>query len=185
MRNPGATGIRALLAGFAVCLGAVALPAMASASIQLGAYTPGAPASASALSEYQRLVGRPPDIVMWFREFGEPLMYPNEAANLRATGQEPMVTWEPQEQPLAAIAAGSYDGYLREQAEAAKSWGAPLMIRFAHEMNGDWFSWGSPGTSPETFVSAWRHVVDLFRSVGAYNVEWVWAPNVQEGGRYP
>lgn len=171
-------GLAALLAAFA------AVPASASASIQLGAYTPGAPADAQALSEYASMVGRQPDIVMWYREFGQPLMYSNEIANLRATGQTPMVTWEPEGESMASIAEGKYDSYLRESAEVASSWGAPLMIRFAHEMNGDWYSWGTEDTKAADFVAAWRHVVTLFREAGATNVKWVWSPNVQEGGKY-
>lgn len=162
-----------------------ALPATASATIQLGAYTPGAPANAQALSEYASMVGRQPDIVMWYRDFPQPLLYSNEISNLRATGQAPMITWEPYEQSLSGIAAGAYDSYLRESAQIAKSWGGPLMIRFAHEMNGTWYPWAGSNTSPETFIAAWRHVVSIFRAEGAGNVKWVWSPNVQEGSKYP
>lgn len=161
-----------------------ALPASAQATIQLGAYTPGAPADATALKNFTTMVGRQPDIVMWFREFGQPLMWSNEISNLRATGQTPMATWEPQDQSLASIAAGSYDSYLHESAKIAKSWGAPLMIRFGHEMNGNWYPWGATSTSPSDFIAAWRHVVSIFRADGATNVKWVWAPNVQEGSKY-
>ena len=52
------------------------------------------------------MVGRQPDIVMWYRDFPQPLLYSNEAANLRATGQTPMITWEPYEQSLSGIASG-------------------------------------------------------------------------------
>ncbi len=167
-------------------IAAFAVPASAAAApIQLGAYTPGAPASASALSEYDSMVGRQPDIVMWYRDFPQPLLYSNEVANLRATGQTPMITWEPYEQSLSAIASGAYDSYLRESAQVAKNWGSTVMIRFAHEMNGNWYPWGSGKTSPETFIAAWRHVVSIFRSEGATNVKWVWSPNVQEGAKYP
>lgn len=162
-----------------------AVPASASATIQLGAYTPGAPANAQALSEYASMVGRQPDIVMWYRDFPQPLLYSNEISNLRATGQAPMITWEPYEQSLSAIASGAYDSYLRESAQIAKSWGSRLMIRFAHEMNGTWYPWAGSSTSPETFIAAWRHVVSIFRAEGANNVKWVWSPNVQEGSKYP
>jgi beta-mannanase len=161
-----------------------AIPASAQATIQLGAYTPGAPAEASALKNYTTMVGRQPDIVMWYRDFGQPLMYSNEVSNLRSTGQAPMITWEPQDQSLASIANGSYDSYLHESAKIAQSWGAPLMIRFGHEMNGNWYPWGASATSSSDFIAAWRHVVATFRADGATNVKWVWAPNVQEGSKY-
>lgn len=172
-------------AAIAVAALAAAFPVGAGATIQVGAYTQGAPASAEALSSYAQEVGRRPDIVMWYRDFGQPLMYSNEIANLHATGQTPMVTWEPYEQNLSQIAAGAYDKYLDESAAIAKRWGAPLMIRFAHEMNGTWYPWAGSSSRPQEYVAAWRHVVARFRADGAGNVKWVWSPNIQEGAKYP
>ncbi|HEU5063722.1 MAG TPA: glycosyl hydrolase [Solirubrobacterales bacterium] len=172
--------LTATLAAFAAL---AAVPASAQA-IQLGAYTPGAPADAKALSAYNEMVGRQPDIVMWFRDFGQPLMWSNEIANLKATGQTPMITWMPYQQKLSSIAAGDYDAYLRESAKIAKSWGGTLQIRFAHEQNGDWFPWGADGATSSEFVEAWRHIVSIFRADGATNVKWVWSPNIQEGTKY-
>lgn len=173
-----------LFAALAWCLAVATLGVAApraSAAIQLGVYTPGAPASAQALADYAAMVGRQPEIVMSYRDFGLPLLYSNEASNLRATGQTPMVTWEPHE-PLSQIASGAHDSYLHEQAQAARSWGSTLLIRFGHEMNGTWYPWAG---SPESFVAAWRHVVSVFRADGVTNVSWVWSPNVQEGTKYP
>jgi len=179
--------LRRCVAG-AVAAIALAAPAGAQASIQLGVYTPGAPAEAGALSEYASMVGRQPDIVMWYRDFGQPLMYSNEIKNLGATGQAPLITWEPYEQSLSGIASGAYDKYLQESAAIAKSWGKPLMIRFAHEMNGNWYPWGASTatstTNSASYVAAYRHVVDVFRASGATNVKWVWSPNVQESTKY-
>ena len=44
-------------------------------------------------------------------------------------------------------------------------------------MNGYWYSWGYTHTSPAVFVAAWRHIVTLFRSLGAQNVTWLWTIN--------
>jgi mannan endo-1,4-beta-mannosidase len=162
---------------------ALAVPASASASIQLGVYTPGAPAQSSALSEYASMVGRQPDLVLWYRDFGQPLMYSDEIKSLGATGQTPIITWEPYDQSLEEIASGAYDSYLHESAKIAKSWGRTLMIRFAHEMNGTWYPW-SGATSASAYISAWRHIVSLFRADGVTNVKWVWSPNIQEEGKY-
>ena len=48
----------------------------------------------------------------------------------------------------------------------------------AHEMNGDWFEWGvtNHDNSPYLFKKAWKHVVVLFRKVGATNVKFLWSP---------
>jgi mannan endo-1,4-beta-mannosidase len=68
-----------------------------------------------------------------------------------------------------------------------KKAGAPVMIRLAHEMNGDWYPWATAfknraarhnGNSPEHYTAMWRRVVVIFRAEGATNARWVWAPNI-------
>jgi beta-mannanase len=99
-----------------------------------------------------------------------------------------MVTWEPwldwsASVSLKAIAAGAYDPYIVEAARAAAAWGRPVLVRFAHEMNGGWYPWGrGRGTTPADYRAAWRQIVAIFRQQGATNVRWVWTPYV-EGNR--
>ncbi|MFE9692478.1 glycoside hydrolase family 26 protein [Micromonospora sp. NPDC005806] len=82
---------------------------------------------------------------------------------------------------LSRIAGGEFDSYVRSWAEGIKSLGYPVAIRFAHEMNGDWYPWSeaSNANRPGEYVTAWRHVHDLFRAAGATNVIWVWSPNAR------
>ncbi|HEY2333813.1 MAG TPA: glycosyl hydrolase, partial [Solirubrobacterales bacterium] len=77
-----------------------------------------------------------------------------------------------------------YDSYIREFAEGAKEWGHPFFLRFNWEMNGNWFEWseGVNGNQPGEYVAAWRHVHDIFTSVGATNATWVWCPNIDPEG---
>ncbi len=96
---------------------------------------------------------------------------------------------------LRDIYNGNYDTYIRRWATAAKAWGHPFFLRFDHEMNGWWYPWGEGktssgvivnGNSSGDFVKAWRHVHDIFVSVGATNVTWVWAPNyMSTSSNYP
>ncbi len=108
-----------------------------------------------------------------------------------------MVTWEPWNhtgdvsQPaytLRTIIDGHHDDYIRQWARDAASWGRPMYLRFAHEMNCNWYPW-SPGvngnTSSAEYVAAWRHIHDVFRQEGATNVRWVWSPNVAYNGSIP
>lgn len=177
-----------------LALGTAATAPAAPASIQLGAYVREAPGSARVMDEYAALVGQRPSIVMWYRSLVLPLMFSSETTNLKAKGGTPMVSLEPVDAegndiPLSQIAAGRYDGYLHEAAEAAKSWGGRILIRFAYEMNlnpSAGIPWGGgpgaySGNSPADFIAAWRHAVGIFRSDGASNAEWVWAPNVNDG----
>lgn len=174
---------------------ALAGAARASATpIELGVYTAsaghlGAPEEAAALDGYAAAVGRNPDIVMDYSNITDPLLTPREISNLQARGETPLVTWQLYKSgwsgptiPLAEIAAGNYDSYLRESAQLARSLPfQEVMIRFGHEMNGNWYGWSG---DPSAYVSAWRHVVSVFRQEGATNVKWVWAPNV-DNGSYP
>ena len=170
----------------------MAAPSAALTSpIRFGAYTTGAPASASVLDEYTQMVGRKPDIVAFYKDFFMPLMSEEQIANLKAGGEVPMVTWEP-DQPtsgypaanLADIAAGRDDTQIREAAKLAKEFSSEVLIRFAHEMNISASLWGpgKDGNVGNTYVEAWRHIVSIFRQEGATNVKWVWSPNVDYGG---
>jgi beta-mannanase len=97
-----------------------------------------------------------------------------------------MIWWEPidprdPESPtyarLANIVAGRHDDYIRSFARAARTFGTPIILRFAHEPNGGTFPWGVRGfdNDAETFVAAWRHVHRLFEEEGATNVRFLWS----------
>lgn len=167
----------------------------ASAAIQLGAYVREAPGSAQKLDEYSALVGQRPGIVMWYRGLDQPLMYSGEISNLSAREETPMVSLEPVDAngndiSLAQVASGKYDSYIHKDASIAKSWGRRILIRFAYEMNlspNAGIPWGGgpsafSGNTASDYIAAWRHVVSIFRADGATNTEFVWAPNVDDGG---
>jgi hypothetical protein len=113
--------------------------------------------------------------------------------NVRRYGAIPVFSWNSTSSPpslvepdfqLADIINGSFDAYIREFATEAKLWGHPFFLRFNWEMNGFWFPWseGVNGNLPGEYVAAWRHMHDVFTSVGATNVTWVWCPNVDHTG---
>src|SRR5262249_48553137 len=90
------------------------------------------------------------------------------------------------------IAGGAFDGYLRSWARAAKAWGKPFFLRPNHEMNGNWYPWGTGAgnpnnNTPEEYVAAWKHLHALFDAEGVTNAVWVWCPNVglSMGEDYP
>lgn len=83
-----------------------------------------------------------------------------------------------------AITSGQYDRYLTAFARSAKTWGRPLIIRFAHEMNTRRYHWGTSETaygpgSPRFYQDMFRYLVNLFRKEGAGNVLWAFCPNAE------
>lgn len=94
-----------------------------------------------------------------------------------AAGRTPMVTWWGIDD--ASIINGSQDDLIERRADAVKVFRSPIYIRWAAEMNGNWFAWSGPLNSddPSLFVQAWRHIHDIFANAGVTNAIWVWAPN--------
>src|SRR5436190_3670193 len=147
----------------------------------------------SAVSQFEQLAGKPISI----EHFGSPwadcstspctdYSFPSTPFNdIRAHGSIPFLSWGSQSMPfnvndpnfqLADIINGSHDSYIRAFATKARDWGHPFFLRFDWEMNGNWFPWGEQanGNSPGEYVAAWRHVHDIFTSLGATNASWVW-----------
>ncbi|GAC1596238.1 MAG: hypothetical protein NVS3B6_02490 [Pseudarthrobacter sp.] len=163
------------------------IPPVSTAFLRFGVATPGGAMAGTELDAVATLVGESPGIVLSYKDFSQapPVAELDSVVNRGAT---PLVTWEPWiagsgvNQPaytLARIVAGDFDPYISQWGAALAAWGKPLMLRFAHEMNGDWYPWceAANGNRPGDYVSAWRHVHSLVNAAGAANVNWVWAPN--------
>ncbi|MGC1166122.1 MAG: glycosyl hydrolase [Solirubrobacterales bacterium] len=162
-----------------------------AAPIATGAYIPGAAEDPRLIDSYARKVGREPAIVLSYKNWSSLPFDDVELDSIWRRGGIPMITWEPwtsSHKPfsLRQIAAGRFDVYLRRAAGSAANYGKPFMVRFAQEMNGNWFPWGQDvgGNTPRDFRKAWKHMVDLFRFHGATNVIWVWSPNEDSGGNF-
>ena len=163
--------------------------------LRFGVSTPGGPTAAAELDAVTATAGEAPTVVLSYADFTREL----DVAGLEtvtARGAVPLVTWEPWragagvQQPAYAldrITAGDFDPYLRRWAQGLRDFGRPVMLRFAHEMNGSWYPWseGVNGNGPGDYVAAWRHVHAVVESVGTPNVSWVWSPNVPYTGSVP
>jgi mannan endo-1,4-beta-mannosidase len=153
----------------------------------LGVYTRGAPASYAGVRAFASATSTRPDVVMYYSGWYVP--FPGAFATTAANdGAVPLVQMDPDGVSVAGIAHGRYDGYLSSYAEAVRAYRHPVLLSFGHEMNGDWYSWGYKHTSPAQFVAAWRHIVTLFRALGARNVTWLWTVNIindTHGGNIP
>ena len=83
---------------------------------------------------------------------------------------------------LSRIAAGEFDVDLRAWGRDAKKFGAPILIEWGTEPNGDWFGWNGKWNSgakegPKRYIDVYKHIVDLMRAEGADNLTWVWHVN--------
>jgi hypothetical protein len=161
-----------------------------SGSVLFGVTAEGVPWDLSQLDAFQAAAGKRPSLVMWYQDFAHfPDFDPNLPQRILDRGALPMLTWEPWDytggtvQPtyaLGRIIDGTHDAQIQRWASEIAAWNRPLFLRFAHEMNGSWNSWseGVNGNQPGQYVTAWRHVREIFRRAGASNVTWVWSPNV-------
>lgn len=70
------------------------------------------------------------------------------------------------------VSAGTYDDRLREQARGVASLKVPVFVTFEQEANQK--RKVSVLGPKEDFVTAWRHVHDLYADEGVTNAVWVW-----------
>jgi hypothetical protein len=143
----------------------------------LGMYAPRVPGSYAGVSSFTQVTGVTPSVVMYYSSWLEQFRT-GFALDVARHGAVPLVQMEPAGVNLAAIAVGEYDTYLSSFAQAVRSYGDSVIVSFGHEMNGSWYSWGDRHTSAADFVKAWRHIVSVFRTVGADNVTWLWTVNI-------
>jgi mannan endo-1,4-beta-mannosidase len=141
-----------------------------------GVEAEGAPALGPVTS-FAASVGKRPDLVGQYVSW-------NTAFDAKAVaaawsyGAMYYIAWEPYDTTVQAIAQGQSDQYITQFASAVRALNLPVAISYGHEMNGNWYPWGTSQTTAAEFVAAWRHIHDLFRRAGASNVIWVWNPNV-------
>jgi hypothetical protein len=163
----------------------------------VGIAVAGAPTDLSEMESIASRTGADVDQVTFYAAWSNGGDFPAaDASRITAAGAVPELTWEPWDpaagldQPayaLDTITAGAHDAYLTRWARQVRAWGGPLVIRFAHEMNGSWYPWaeGVNGNGPGDHAAAWRHVVDVFRRAKVTGVTWTWAANVPYAGSTP
>jgi cellulose synthase/poly-beta-1,6-N-acetylglucosamine synthase-like glycosyltransferase len=134
----------------------------------------------SALRARLSIVGRTQDIADRFDT--------SWAERLAANGARPWITLEfgvfgphqrrPLDASLPAIINGVHDGDIARWASEIRDFGKPVYLTILRHVDRNWSlsSAVAGGGIPEDARRAWKHVQSIFRSVGASNVVWVWAP---------
>ena len=203
MRHAGPVALTVLLTLLLASLGtgsAQAKAAGSSATVAnhgFGVTMPGVPWDLGGLAALSGSLDRSPRQVMWYSAWSDRAAFPATAAGqVAATGAVPVVTWEPwdpqggPDQPAYAldrIAAGDFKSYETTWAKQLKAYGGPVVLRFAHEMNGSWYPWSAQanGNTASDYVAAWRHLRSVFSAQKVTNVSWSWSPNVPYVGSTP
>jgi hypothetical protein len=145
------------------------------------------------VDEWAVTIGASPTMPMQYESWSRGRTLDAHFAEARRQGLTSyVVTWEPwapvpasagraaqrapqPEYANAAIAAGAHDEYVRGFARSVRDSGLrTVYLRYAHEMNGDWYPWSH---DPAGYIAAWRHVVELFRAEGATNARFVYSFN--------
>ncbi|MEO9028581.1 MAG: glycosyl hydrolase [Ktedonobacteraceae bacterium] len=147
------------------------------------------------VDQFEKDAGKKASVLFLYQAWGNSYgaEFPVDWANtVRQRGSLPMITWLPwvdksypesnnePDYALKNIISGKFDTYITRWAKEAKGWKRPLFLRFAPEMNGNWVPWaeGLNGNKVGEYVQAWKHVHDIFTTVGATNVTWIWCPNI-------
>ncbi|CAN5510452.1 hypothetical protein BH23CHL2_BH23CHL2_23980 [soil metagenome] len=160
-------------------------------TVQLGIWQPPSPGDFGPLTSLESTLGRNVDIIPWYQAWDSDTNSAFRGDKIEWVldrGSIPMITWEPwntqngvnqADYSLRQITSGTHDLYIRSWAQGAKTIDGPIYLRFAHEMNGNWYPWsaGVNGNSADDYINAWIHVHGIFEAEGATNVQWIWSPN--------
>ncbi len=150
-------------------------------------------------------VNKAPSLVEWFANWpqnptGSNVDFRSDLVTAAwSRGAMPVISWQsgngdhtasdPYVNRLSEIVHGNYDAYLQGYAAQITALHLPVVIRFDHEMNGNWYDWsagraanvGAPG-QPNMYVQAWQHIWNVFNSMNANQyVIWAWTPDRIDG----
>ncbi len=138
------------------------------------------------ISEFEKLADKPLVWAYFSDNWNDNIRFPLERVQIiHGAGRIPFIRMMPRSQQapppdpvysLEGIGSGKFDVALKAWGEAARQVEYPLLVEFGTEVNGDWFpwngKWNGEARGPELFRKAYRHIVDLFRSLGVKNITW-------------
>jgi mannan endo-1,4-beta-mannosidase len=149
----------------------------------------GLPSNSTLFDSLDGAAGKAPSLVQWSENFDSAFPFAKIATAWRRNAL-PVITWtsspsdlsspDLSRYSLANIAAGRFDAYLRSWGAGVAAQKLPVVIRLDQEMNGNWYIWGAGfqgngiRNTPADYVAAWRHVWNIFNSIGA-NSYAIWA----------
>ena len=140
--------------------------------------------SADQINTVSKTYGQKPCVILTFvgwsdRPFKTILPILN---SIKEAGAIPMITLEPWLFP-SKIPVAIDEKTLKEFGAILKKHNGPVFLRFAHEMNGDWYPWGGYKNKkqPAKYVNSWHKVHEaITKYSGNAKISWVWSINVED-----
>jgi hypothetical protein len=133
------------------------------------------------LSAFAKDLGHKPAVSVSFTGFPLTPKDEEDLANavkqIRADGQMMLLTIEPHA-GLDTITEETAEALARDLNEFNED-GVPVIVRFAHEMNGSWYAWSQ---QPQKYIAAFKTIANAVHA-HAPGSAMMWAPNY--GGGYP
>ncbi len=155
-----------------LCAALFAVSGLAHAKC-FGLYTGDSP-SAEQLAKIKSLYGEAPCGILLFYD----ATWGPNAQQLKIIGDSgaaPILTIEPWN-AQTKNAADLDENYANSLADSINEYARPVFIRFAHEMNGNWYPWSG---SPEKYIAAYRrfHKLVMDRLAEPSKVKWIFSVN--------
>lgn len=106
-----------------------------------------------------------------------------------------LIAWQPDRTSgtvsLAGIAAGQYDTHIDQMVAGMAAYAGQVIVRFGHEMNGNWYKWsvGYTGankgvTSTADYIAAFRYIQAKLKAADA-TIQTMFCPNGEDVGGTP
>lgn len=134
---------------------------------------------------FKNKYGKKPFLVMVFVDWNN-FIDGKVIEDIYSQGCVIFVTWEPWNATKRegidydGLLSGKYDRYIRDFANKLKKIENKVFLRFAHEMNGNWYPWSGTAIGKNKYVAIYRYVKDTFNKMDVTNVEWVFSVNWED-----
>jgi mannan endo-1,4-beta-mannosidase len=138
--------------------------------------------SAEDIISFGRDYGKKPYLVLVFIDWKN-FVDQNVLGNIFSQGSCPVITWEPfywndkSGVDFQDILNGEFDDYINNFARRLGALESVVYLRFAHEMNGDWYPWSSAKVGVENYRAVYRYIKDKFDALGVDNIKWIFSIN--------
>lgn len=134
---------------------------------------------------FQKQYQHSPDLIMVFIAWDK-LIPSAVIEGVNAEKKTLFVSWEPWTPSsqkgidYKGLLKGKYDPYLNRFANQLKQTDQEVWLRFAHEMNGNWYPWSGSKIGKKQYIAIYRYVKDFLDQKGANKVKWVFSINWED-----